>query len=42
MLVSDTSKLNSLLDWKSKHQDLSFIIKTAIEWEKKLLNINRA
>jgi len=38
MLVSDTSKLNSLLDWKSKHQDLSFIIKTAIEWEKKLLD----
>ena len=41
MLVSDTSKLNSLLDWKSKHQDLSFIIKTAIEWEKKLLDSTR-
>ena len=42
MLVSDTSKLNSIFDWKSKHNDLSFIIKTAIEWEKKLLDNTRA
>jgi len=42
MLVSDTSKLSSLLHWKPKHNDLSFIIKTAIDWEKKLLNSSRA
>ena len=42
MLVSDTSKLNSLFDWKPRHNDLSFIIKTAIDWEKKLLKNNRA
>jgi UDP-glucose 4-epimerase len=37
MLVSDVSKLNNLLKWKPKHNDLNFIIKTAIDWEKKLL-----
>ena len=42
MLVSDTSKLNSLFNWKPKHNNLSFIIKTAIDWEKKLLNSSRA
>ena len=42
MLVSDTSKLKTLFSWKPKHNDLSFIIKTSIEWEKKLLNNNRA
>ena len=42
MLISDTSKLNYLFNWKPKHNNLSLIIKTAIEWEKKLLNINRA
>ena len=38
MLVSDVSKLNNLLNWQPKHNDLSFIIKTAIDWEKKLLH----
>lgn len=38
MLVSDVSKLNDLLNWQPKHNDLSFIIKTAIDWEKKLLH----
>ena len=37
MLVSDVSKLHQLLEWEPKHSDLSFIIKTAIEWEKKLM-----
>ena len=37
MLVSNVSKLNNLLKWKPKHNDLNFIIKTAIDWEKKLL-----
>jgi|TARA_B110000116_G_C16680220_1_gene510350 UDP-glucose 4-epimerase len=38
MLVSNITKLNNLLKWKPKHNDLNFIIKTAIDWEKKLLN----
>ena len=42
MLVSDISKLHQLLGWKPKHNDLSFIIKTAIEWEKKLIENENA
>ena len=38
MIVSDTSKLNHLLNWQPKYNSLDFIIKTAIDWEKKLLN----
>ena len=34
MLVSNVSKLHNLLGWKPKYNDLHFIIKTAIEWEK--------
>ena len=42
MLVSNVSKLHQLLKWKPKHSDLSFIIKTAIEWEKKLMENENA
>lgn len=42
MLVSDVSKLTKVLNWHAKHDDLSFIIKTSINWEKKLLNNNYA
>ena len=38
MLVSNVSKLHSLFDWQPKYNDLSFIVKTSIDWEKKLLN----
>ena len=38
MLVSDISRLKNLLNWEPKYNDLSFIIKTAIDWEKKILN----
>ena len=38
ILVSDTSKLKKILNWKAKYDNLSFIIKTSIEWELKLLN----
>lgn len=37
ILVSNISKLNKLLNWNPKYNDLSFIIKTSINWEKKLL-----
>jgi len=42
MLVSNVSKLHQLLDWKPKHNDLPFIIKTAIEWERKLMENENA
>ena len=37
MLISDVSKLNSILKWKPKYDNLEYIIKTSINWEKKLL-----
>ena len=37
MLVSNVSRLRDILDWEPKYNDLSFIIQTAIDWEKKLL-----
>jgi UDP-glucose 4-epimerase len=36
-LVADSSKLKKELRWKPKFDDLSCIIKTAWEWEKKLI-----
>ena len=38
ILVSNISKLNDILKWKPEYNDLNFIIKTAIDWEKKLLS----
>ncbi|MEM7569103.1 MAG: UDP-glucose 4-epimerase GalE [Pseudomonadota bacterium] len=35
-LVSDISKLQETLDWTPRHDDLSLIVKTAFEWEKRL------
>jgi len=42
MLVSNVSKLQQLFNWKPKHNNLSFIIKTAIEWERKLIKNENA
>ena len=36
MLVSNVSKLHDLLKWQPKYNNLYFIIKTAIQWEKKI------
>ena len=38
ILVSNVSKLKKLINWKPKYNDLSFIIQSAIDWEKKLQN----
>ena len=38
MLVSNTSKLHKIFNWHPKYNDMAFIVKTAIDWEKKLLN----
>lgn len=37
ILVADVKKLNKILNWKPKYNDISFIIKTAIDWEKFLI-----
>ena len=36
-LVSNVNKLHRYINWKPKFDDLDFIIKTAISWEKKIL-----
>lgn len=36
--VADISKLKGTLAWKPKHDDLELICRTALEWEKKMLN----
>ncbi|MCX8084480.1 MAG: UDP-glucose 4-epimerase GalE [Calditerrivibrio sp.] len=37
ILVADNKKIKSLMGWSPKYNDLEFICKTALEWEKKLL-----
>jgi len=37
-LVAKVSKIHETLDWKAQYDDLDFIVKTSLEWEKKLLN----
>ena len=38
MLVSNTTKLCKIFNWYPKYNDMAFIVKTAIDWEKKILN----
>ena len=38
MVVSNISRLNKIIDWKPKYNNLKFIIQTAIDWEIKLKN----
>jgi len=35
-VYSDTKKLNNLLKWRPKYNDIYKIIKSAINWEKKI------
>lgn len=35
VVVANSDKIKKLFDWKPKHNDLSLIIKTALNWEKK-------
>jgi len=35
-LVADSTKLQKILGWKPKYDDLHYIIKTAFEWERKV------
>lgn len=36
-LVARADKVRQLLDWKPKYDDLDFIVKTSLNWERKLL-----
>lgn len=38
MLIAHCEKLKSTLDWQPRHDDLDFIVATALAWERKLLN----
>jgi UDP-glucose 4-epimerase len=37
ILIADNTKILNNLNWKPQHDDLKLICKTALEWEKKLL-----
>ena len=36
ILISDVSKLNNLINWEPKYNNLNVILKTSIDWEKKI------
>lgn len=36
-LVAKVDKIHQTLDWKPQYDDLDFIVKTSLDWEKKLL-----
>lgn len=36
MLIADATRIGAVLDWKPKFDDLDFIVKTALAWERKL------
>ncbi|MFN3699814.1 MAG: UDP-glucose 4-epimerase GalE, partial [Dictyoglomus sp.] len=35
-LIADTKKIKKLMGWMPKYDDLTYIIKTALDWERKL------
>ncbi|MDW7972766.1 MAG: hypothetical protein RMI01_06140 [Thermodesulfovibrio sp.] len=36
-LVADSTKIKKELGWIPKYDDIEYIIKTALEWERKLI-----
>jgi len=42
MLVAGAKRVRSLLGWEPRHDDLDFIVKTALDWEKRLAKRNAA
>jgi UDP-glucose 4-epimerase len=36
MLAADNRRIKETLGWQPQHDDLSFIVRTALEWEKRL------
>lgn len=41
MLIADADRIRALLNWTPNFDDLDFIVKTALDWEKKLLKRKR-
>jgi UDP-glucose 4-epimerase len=35
-LVADPARIRALLGWQPVHDDLDFIVRTALEWERSL------
>jgi len=35
-LIARVSKIHATLDWKPQYDDLDFIVKSSLDWEKKL------
>ena len=35
-LISDNTKIKQVMQWRSKHDDIALICKTALDWEKKI------
>lgn len=40
-LVAAVDKIHRVLDWTSKYDDLDFIVKTSLDWERKLMAAGR-
>ena len=38
--IADTKKFNKHIRWKPKFNNLKYILKTSLQWEKKLKSIN--
>ena len=36
VLIADAKQIRTVLGWSPQHDDLDFIVKTSLEWEKKL------
>ena len=36
MIIANSDKFNKLFSWKPRFNDIKYIIKTAIEWERKI------
>ena len=35
-LITRSQRLKAVLDWKPQHDELDFIVRTALDWERKL------
>ena len=38
ILISNVSKLKRMIDWQPKYNKLELILKTSIDWERKIKN----
>ena len=41
-LIADTKRIRGVLGWQPKHDDLEFIVRTALNWERKLYSLEKA